>query len=217
MGTVYQDALERGASERMENPEWAALYSSTLRKMRSGEYGEWLDVIVQNHRSPLDLFDASAFLDIWTAIQTGKIYHCVIPIGNGPSGDAQVEENNRKLPNGPYSRAWLRSGEEREIHVVFSSEFWGGTPGPDGSISWAGELPFFKNAGDQEPTTIWVDGNDQFPYPLEAGYCRASQTWWRLGRNRRLVRWPYGYTSLWFLWVVDHDLWVPDLTLDAPA
>lgn len=200
----HVQVFTRTVIDRIRQPEWATLYCTALADLYDGKYKEWADVIVQKMQSPLDIYDAAVFCDIWTALHNGQISHFDLPIGHLPYGDKETDMNNDGLPNGAYQMKWVHPTGNRDIEVAFSSQFWGqNNKDGDGHISWAGDLPFIRLV-DGEETLMWKSRGEM---SLEVGYCASTQLWWRLMQHRWVARWPYGHKTLYFLYVEDPNLW----------
>jgi len=174
--------------EIAKNPNWITTLAEYIRGISSGEYPEsLLDVFYQryNHRrhspndSPLDIYEAYAFGNMWYMFKTGELGILQLDVGGTPHGDKFVRENNEAICG--------ISGE-------WEGRFWGGTQDEDGDIELLTAhhcCVLGKTAGYAiVPPSTFI---------LEVGYISPQKMFANLNLFGSMARWPYGSTRITIL------------------
>ena len=132
----------------------------------------------------------------WQHVLHGKYIYIVYQVRDKPKSDADIQGNNDILQD-----------MVRRYRPVFAdAEFWGGTQGADGRIT-------FKEIAIKNCWGIEGRREDQLDlaklsgpkkgicqqFPLEVGYCRPDQIDTHLMDSRCVARFPYGYDLVIFL------------------
>ncbi len=118
--------------------EQKLLVLDVREKLRKNFY-EDSDFFFQNHRDDVAIGDAYMFSILWTLLQNGKICWFNIPVGDAPSADHFVEENNEKLSKLPKP---------------YSAVFWSSSKDEDGSFCW-GKRSAPLEVGTTSAFTTW--------------------------------------------------------------
>jgi hypothetical protein len=154
-----------------------AIYGDLL----GGHYDQrWVDVFFQNDpRQTLSMVDAYAFVQMWTRLNLGHIYHVLVEVGHEPCADAEIDEMNRRLG---------------DIIPPFTAQFRGGTHDFDGAVSFSEPITlavYVRETEDDpgERRTITLDPGQSFS--LEVGTVDAAKMFIMLRRMGRIARWPY--------------------------
>jgi len=160
----------------------AKVLADYAKKINDNFFGWHSDVIHQKWEGlgKSNIYDAYGFSEVHMMFMLGHIAVMRICVKSPPSGDKQIDENNKilnRLPN------------------LFAGEFWGGTQDEDGCINM------------HEQAAFTVVGKDKFAqvncggyFPLEVGYINASKTKLYLNsREGKLARWPYGSQDVFLL------------------
>ena len=190
--TMFQQAVEKTVYEKMNGDNnWGRLLADTVLEIQAKNVypQSYVDVIGQKswHRGGFDIFDAYSFLQTDYAIKTGELAVFQIPVDKMPGRDSDYCAMNEVLG---------------KLQFPFSGEFWGGTQGEDGEISW--ELPV--NALMKTPGIVGyvivsptiLDNGEKVGCPLEVGTTSFHKTrWYTMGtRIPGVARWPYGQDKI---------------------
>lgn len=186
---VSDKHFQRSAEDAfLDNPDVALTSIEYLRGMRGGKWSPgYIDLLMQlpDIVGGYSLYDAYAFAQFHTMIQTGKLAVCKVDVGVTPSMDTDIAVNNARLS---------------AINSAFKAEFWSGKRGADGSLSWG------------EPITVNVYGRTkqsaELPpgrLPLEIGYTSARTTFQHIRLHAGVARWPYDATVITILWALGGD------------
>lgn len=129
MSTLHERALRHAVQTHLDvlaQPLQAVLLAREEKK-----YPSWLCDFVTQRRGSWDLYDAYAFLAVYSRWRMGELVFAQVDLGEVPEADANVEANQRlltKLP-APFS-------------AVVDRSFDG-----DGNLTWTEALSGFADAG----------------------------------------------------------------------
>lgn len=190
MPSMYETENRRHVDDRLTDPEFARTCADYLKRLRGGFYrhgetgGGLADAFLQKwDRSPLDLYDAWPFGQLWGMLQTGKLCYGMARVpGLTPVADALVEEMNRRL---------------EFISPPFKAEFWGELADSDGKVVSEAEdirlgqliRPRGEPNGPETAVEVTIPAGTVFP--LEVGTNSAAKALWVLNSQGLLARWPY--------------------------
>jgi len=175
---IYRCAVQLAVEQWLRSDATAGLVlMEYLDKMRSGFYGELLDVIGQrSDRAPnYDVYDAYAFALVNMARATGELVQTNIELSVTPKADKEVEENNRRL---------------QQLQPLFTAKFYGGTADDDGFVEWTQPI-LACTPGKNE---VWKVPKGQIR--LEVGTTSPIRTLFHIRREGGIARWAYGSTKL---------------------
>lgn len=163
---IIKDWLEKKLAE---DPE---LYSTVVGWKQALIDGtipaEDAAVFMQYHWRKIELVDAFLYAKFNDWVLDNKVVRAKIRVGETPVGDAETDENNRRL---------------EKISKPFSARFWGGYADYDGEVSWE-ETIVLKGGGEYVAVPPgWA--------PLEVGYTDAATSYSHLFYTGFLARWAY--------------------------
>ena len=155
------------------------------------------DIYCQTHRRDQIALEEKIMTGIaWQHILRGKYIYTVYQVRDKPKPDADIQGNNDIL----------QDMVRRYKPAFTSAEFWGGTQGADGQITFK-EIAiknFWGVEGDRKDRLDLSKlsgpkhGRRQH-FPLEVGYCRPDQIDTHLMDSKCVARFPYGYDLIIFL------------------
>ncbi|MFZ1268440.1 MAG: hypothetical protein WAU95_18445 [Anaerolineae bacterium] len=189
------------------NPDEAPTYYRYLAALRSGGFEAWyVDILLQEHSAPPDIYDAFWFAHLHTGLCVGDILWARIELGQQPLGDKLTEQNCQIL-RGLHKPFSLTNGigERGPSETRFSAAFVGGSAGADGHLRWDGVLDI-SNYSKLNHVTV-VRQLTSNVVPLEVGFVSMTTIVQHLLYARGVARWPYGSRYLTILYRENQTRW----------
>ncbi len=213
-GSVWERVYAQKFDQRLiTEGQLATLAARTLNNLNTGHYDKrYVSGIMQVERRDLTLYEASAFMDIHTALARGMVLYTTVKIGMKPSGDIHKKANGDKLAKLRDMRFYSvgEDGARRDEALKLNAHFFGGSQSDfDGEVEWDGNLEFGIRG---KPPVVLPKGR----FPLEVGTIPPQRAIAHFARWRCLARWPYGLDELWLFLVADDKAW-PDVGLPRRA
>lgn len=157
-----------------ENPQEAMVAYTALNKLKNNFFDHKLvNNVFQSPDWEYSAAEAYYFSKVYIGILKNEILLLPIKLGDKPSNDIEIMQNNLKLsylPNDFYAEFLPCDGP-----IVDSS---------DGFLNWDKDVIFYDSKGNENI----IKENS---IPLEVGYTNPFTTFMHLERDGGVARWPY--------------------------
>jgi len=183
MNTLDKDIRSELVKIFKKKPEWYQVLAEKSELIKKGAWSRALiDCIYEyDWHHEADIFDVYIFLitNIALTKANSNIGAFQIPVNSKPFPDKSIIENNEVLNNLP---------------APFKGEFWGGTQGEDGYISWETPIHCTKCEKENENDDCHIGWCLIKPNTaqLEVGYNSSGKFWFGLDGSGLYARWPNG-------------------------
>jgi hypothetical protein len=170
---------ELAGDEKVSSALWNVV---SMANKRIKDYPKESEIFGQYFsRNPIPPHHLYYYAVIVDWIMTGKLTVFGICLGEEPSADAEVDENNKKLS---------------KLQEVLSAEFFGGKGDCDGIVTWNKPMEMNMCVDGKEIARIIKPAGNA---PLEVGYTSFVRTHDHLLVEGVLARWPYGHKHIYVM------------------